>query len=288
MLSRIRNRFTVFSAAAFLFGVGMTLFFPFAPNIVSEHIAKALAYVGIGFIVLAIGLFVYGFLKTPVRTKSELYKINPILRKMHKRLLQLVDKEKNKAIDWELYIKTNNEINKALLGVAPSKAKSVKGARIFISKVEAHLKEQFGDKVIKFPEALVKLQQVSNVLDGRGFGLKKQRETDKKYLKFTSTLDNCRDFAPPQINDMVKDHITVSEIGANALLATYRAAKHREKIEDTDCGVVNIMPLEIEAGFGALEKYVEDFLHQIRAAIVEGIQELEDAHGYGEAHTTTG
>jgi len=287
MLQRIRNRFTVFAIPSLIFGIGAQMFLAFAPSLVTKLQSQILTSVSIFLMVLAVGLFIYGVWKTPAQTKSELYKINPILRKMHKRLLKLVNKEKNKAIDWQLYIKTNNEINKSLFGVAPSKAKTVKGARTFVSKAESSVRKRVGGDVANFAEWIGKIQRANDVLDSRGFGLKKQRETDKKYLKLNNTLDGYRDLAPPQINDFVKDHIMFSKIGANVLLAKYRAQKLKTKIKGVDYGVVNIMPLQMEAGFGALETSVEEFMCQIRAAILECIQELEKGNENGKLKPTT-
>ncbi len=171
MFQRVRNRFTIFGVAGLVVGVGVSLVFSFAPNLVTESTARVLIYVGFGLMVLGVALFIYGFLKTPEQTKSELYNINPTLQKMHSPLLELAQKEKDKNIDWQKYLDFRQEINKGMFGIMIDGVKTPDGARASASKLGKSIQEQYDNKLAvgDFGKIDDDMWQISLLFDNRGY-----------------------------------------------------------------------------------------------------------------------
>jgi hypothetical protein len=206
---------------------------------------------------------------------------------MEQRLLELAEKEKGKKFNVQTYIELNEEINTGLLDITTAKTETVEETRNFVLKIESLIREKYGEQATNISRMLSKLHEISLILDNRGFGLKRQRRKDKEYRKLTRTLSYYRNFTPPELNELIKEHKISAEIEANMILVKYRGLEIKAKVEQSEYSAADFMSLPRQARLEGLELLMAEFMSQIRAVIIECIRDLEEGHGNNKSEPTT-
>ena len=198
----------------------------------------------------------------------------PILQKMDERIRNIAKREANKAIDFQMYEKVNNVINKDIFKVKTSKPKTIKGLKKSVNKLETEIGKTLKEELTSIRSGVEILEPVSVFLDSKGFGLKQQRENDKHYARLALRLQHYRNLPyGTEIDDIIRFHITCSEVSANMLLATIRAMQ--VKVKGTNVGFADVISTQMQIAVEQAEKNMREATQKIRTRIGECIRELK-------------
>lgn len=116
---------------------------------------------------------------------------------------------------------------------------------------------------------------MGNALDGSGFGLKAFRSKGK-YKKLMQDLTTYRNFViDEQLNELIKEHIKVSETFNNMLLAKERAINMKANYQGNKYGLGDITDLSSAAAIGGIEQEIREQMINTRVLIGKRIDELE-------------
>jgi len=287
ILQRFRNTFTYYGIAAVVLGVGMNLFFAFAPNVItSPSLSKTLSMIGLGLVVLAVILFIIGFFETPASNVRNYYGIIPLLQKMDNQIIKIAKKETRKEFDLETYKKIHNKYNKDVLKMETSKAKTIKGLKRSAKSLETSLNKTLKDEVHSIRDGIYKLEAMSTFMDINGFGLKQQRLTDKKYLRLSKKLQYYRNLPiGTEIDDLISLHLTYSESSAVLLLTTIRDG--RIKVQEGNIKLLDLVSTNMQITIEQAEKVMNQTTSKIRARIGQCIRVLESSLKTGQKNQPT-
>ncbi len=248
----------------------MDMILAFAPSLITHLQVIVLVIIGIILVLFGLGLFIIGFLKTPSQVTHPYYGIIPTLQKMDEYLGMLAKREARKNIDWDEYEKVNAKINKDILSLMPGNPQTITGAKRSMSKLEATVKQTYKDKVISIRSVIADVEPNSVFLDAKGFGLKKYRIKDRKYLRLSRELQNYRNLPiGTEVDDLIKLHIRVSECNANILLAIYRALRRRACVQGIDIGITDLISTNMQILLESAETNMNEETSAIRARIGE-------------------
>jgi uncharacterized protein YqfB (UPF0267 family) len=214
------------------------------------------------------------FAKGGEQRLNALYGITPILQKMDGRIRYMAKQEAKKVIDVKEYEKVNKIINKDILNIKPPKPTTIKGLERSVRRQEIIIADKLKNEMKSIRPGIEKLESISSYLDSKGFGLKQQREHDKKYLHLASQLQDYRNLPlDTEINDLIRLHNTCSEISGNMLLAQIRALQFQ--VKGTTVRFTDVISAQTQAISEQLERNMSEMTSNIRARISECIRELE-------------
>lgn len=286
LLYKIRNSLSPASISILAIGVGVTMASAFAPIgwDIPIILARILTWFGVGLIIFGILLAIWKYSKNPIEKKNRIYGIISILSSMEKYLLRLVGKQRFGNIDWQKYKETNIKINQ-LVGIAVPKVTSVDEAKKKVAGLESKLEKKIFIKGQTLSKKVEVAQSISRLLDIDGFGLKKQRESKRAYLRLNKLVDkyydDYKDIIDRDLDTLIKSHKAIAEAGANMLLVKQRLLYLREQISFlgglgnglTD--IVNLFPPHMQAWLEGLEADLKDILRDKRVEISQHIRGIK-------------
>ena len=273
ILYRVRNSLSPASIVPLIIGAGMTLVGSFITLgwQVSRQLAQILTYIGLGLIILGVLLAIVKNFKNPIEKTNRTYSIISILSSMEKHLWQLAGKQGYENIDWQRYEVTNRKINQ-LTGVNVPEVTSVDEAKKKVAGLESELEEKIFIKGQPLSKRVKVIQAISRLLDSDGFGLRKQRDSDKSYLRLNKLVDkyydDYKDIMDRGLDTLIKSHKDLAEAGANTFLM-----KKRNLYAIELAGVPNLFSPSQQAGLEGLEDDIKDILRGIRIEISQHIRE---------------
>jgi len=291
ILYRVRNSLSPASISSSAIGAGMALAGSFIQLgwHVSRQLAQTLTYVGVGLIILGILLATLKNFKNPIEKTNRLYSIISTLSSMEKRLLQLAGKQRWENIDWQKYRETNCKINQ-LMGVTVPKVASVDEAKKKIAGLEGKLEKKIFIKDQPLSKRVKVIQTISRLLDSDGFGLRRQRDSDKSYLRLNKVVDkyydDYKDIMDRDLDILIKSHKDLAEAGANAFLVKRRNLYAME-LADKLADIPNLLPPSKQADIEGLEDDIKDELRDIRIKISQHIREIESQKILSKDNETT-
>jgi hypothetical protein len=121
------------------------------------------------------------------------------------------------------------------------------------------------------------VKQSTKLIDADGYGLKEEKEMDKKYLGYIKAIDKYYDsnkeLVDLKIQHLINIHITLSEYFCNGLLVLKRLniVTKITKIPD----ISEFMSPAVQANLEGLKREIEGRLNEIRVMIAEYINKLE-------------
>lgn len=278
---RIKSSFTTYNISSGVLGVGMFLVGIFLLNTnwisFSVRTARIMTISGFCLIILAIILYIWAFLRNPIKNTTNFYNIISILRKMEKRLWQLAEKERHKDVDWAKYQITMNKINK-LAGVTIPIVTSVDEAKNEVEKFEHEIVEKYLKKKERRSKRIIVIRTISRLLDSDGFGLREQRNKDKLYLRLCQIVekyyDDYKDIIDKELKSLIKIHIDFAEAEANAILVKYRVLFIMKFAESL--GIPNLFSPSMQSDIEGFEDDLKDINTNIRIDIGQYIKEMNN------------
>jgi hypothetical protein len=205
---------------------------------------------------------------------KEYYGVIPVLQKMDAHIRYLAKQESKRVIDFKEYEKVSKVTNKDIIQVKEPKPKTIKGLKKTTKKLEVIIDKKIKDEIFTIRDGVEKLEPISSYLDAKGFGLKQQKEIDKKYMRLVSQLQKYLNLPlGSEINDLIDLHVRYSETGANMLLGNIRTLQ--VKIENTNIGFTDVISTQMQIITEQTENNMKDITSRIRARIVDCIRELE-------------
>jgi len=200
--------------------------------------------------------------------------VTPILQKMDERIRNLAKQEGKRVIDFKEYNEINKIINKDIIKVKVTKPTTIKGLKKAANTLETIIDKRIKDEIITIQSGAEKLAPISSFLDAKGFGLKQQRENDKRYTRLATKLQYYRNLPlGSEIDNLINLHIAYSEISANMLLVNIRA--HQVKIENTNVGFTDVISTQMQIITEQTENNMKEIASIIRARITDCIRGLE-------------
>jgi len=282
----------IFKHPLFLGGIGsilLTIITFFAQGGFGAMNPRTLLYI-VGF-VIGLGLIIVSIVMTIRQEEQQkakalpekelgLHDIVPILQRMDARLVWLAHREAKRVFNFIRYVQVNSRINEALGVDIENKPQSPEDVRQIISKLEPQMKEKISGKE-DILDLLPELEVQSGILDDSGYGLKHRRNKDKEYGRALYEIGICRnEVTDDELNRMIKDHIHISEVLANFLLAKERGARLLNVFRVFY--KMDAMSPQFAGRLEQLEYRMSEYIASIRLAINGRIDELEGKKPYIE------
>ena len=244
---------------------------------ISKELARCLTYVGIGLITFGAIFGIWRFFKNPIEKTARIYSIISILSSMEERLWQLVQRQRYQDTDWLKYKETNDKINK-LIGITVQEVTTVDEAKDKVEDLKNELATKHFIKGQPLSKRIEVARSISRLLDSDGFGLKKQRESDKVYLRLNKRVDkyydDYKDIVDRDLDILIKSHKDVAEVGANASLVKHRVS-YIMGLANILSGIPNLFSPSMQADMEGLEDDIKDKLRHIRIEISQHIKGIE-------------
>lgn len=275
---RLRNCFSLSNTIACLVGAGLIMIGVFAPSAwkVSSETAQALAFVGIGLLVLGLGLAVYKYVRNPIEKKLKIYSIINILDAMYECLENLVRREVRRKIDWGAYNKTATKIMK-LVGVTVPTVASVEEVRGEIKELEKEMPNILETFMTKQQEQKIRrVQTISRVLDKDGFGLKRSREESRKYVRLKKKMNafftDFADVIGDKLRKRIRYCVIFNEASANALLYVQRTDDRLSLA--SSAGITELLTPSLEADMEGFKDDIQEIGRTLRVEVGQNIKRL--------------
>ena len=260
----------IVTIAAFVLGITLP-----ETTWIDENRAVYVSIVALISLLIGIALWVIGIKVTKSKTEepSPLHTIVPTLEKMDSLLGIQALREAKKKININKYIEVNNRMNTEILGIKTSSINTPEEAKAEVGKVKVKITKKFKGKDRKLLLKIVGL--MGNALDGSGFGLKAFRSKGK-YKQFMQDLTTYRNVViDEQLNELIREHIEVSETFNNMLLAKERAINMKANYQGNKYGLGDITDLSLVATIGGIEQEKREQMINTRVLIGKRIDELE-------------
>jgi len=283
MWKRLKNKISAGGGVAVLIGAGKWIQ---QGGLGVPHPTPPFYWVGVALIVIGVVLGIWGWVRNPIKETEAgryfaLYDIIPILRKMDRYLWELAERKVVKHVDMEKFNHTSSRINE-LMGIKVNPLNPNQQVTQLINRVKSDMKkrEKEVSALIAQEEKTIKLiEGITNIIDANGFGMKREKGKDKKYLRFkkiiTKYYDDNKQLIDSDLQSLIKLHITISEYLANGLLVMKRI-DFITKITKVP-RFTELAPASTEANLEGLETKSDEQLNVIRVNIAEYIRELEKA-----------
>jgi hypothetical protein len=149
-----------------------------------------------------------------------------------------------------------------------------------IAKVKANMKKTEKEMLILVGDESDNtklLRDITKLIDSEGFGLKREKEKDRKYQVFRKNVakyyDSNKLLMDRGLQSLISLHINLSEFFANGLLI----------LKEVDCitiksripKITELSPPTTQANLEGLEKESDERLNELRVSISEYIREMQ-------------
>jgi len=275
---RIRNCFTSRNATALFIGVGLAIVGIFAPRVfagVSQRIAVLCFWVGIGSIVIGLAMAAWRYRKNPIEQKQRVFSIISVLDRMYTRLEALVEKEKNKEVDMEMFREVSEKVIK-LMAIKVPEVSSANEAMEVVESFEKELPTTMFPSDTGLEKRARAIVRISRLMDRVGYGLKDSRRGDRRYRRLLRLVDEYYDkekeFVDEELRSLIRTCVDFNESAANFLL--YKERLNAVLGLAASSGVPNILTPSLESDMEGFSDEAREVSRILRVRMGEKIRGL--------------